>query len=235
MEFESALCVFAHPDDAEFTISGTVAAWTKAGTQVHYLCITDGSAGSNEPGLTREEISEVRVTEQRAAADVLGVKSVTFLMFRDGELEVNLEARRAITRVVRKIRPDVLVGPDPSRLWSSNMRYINHSDHRAAGELVLKAVMPDAPTRPQFAELLDEGLEPFEVPNLWLGASEDGEHIVDITDTMDVKLAALACHASQLHDMDAAFERVRSWAEETGKEGGFTYGERFRTFAFKDR
>ncbi len=236
MEFATALFVFAHPDDAEFTCAGTVAAWTSAGTEVHYLCITDGSAGSNEPGRTRAQMSEVRVAEQRAAAEALDVKSVTFLGFTDGELEVNLETRRAVTRGVRRIRPDVLVGPDPSRMWSSNMRYINHSDHRAAGELVLRAVMPDAPTRPQFSELLDEGLEPFEVPNLWLAATEDGDRVVDITATMDAKLAALACHASQLHDSrDAAFDRVRSWGEATGRPAGLAFGEQFRTFALKDR
>ncbi|HEX6230123.1 MAG TPA: PIG-L family deacetylase, partial [Actinomycetota bacterium] len=107
MGFASALVIFAHPDDAEFMCGGTVAAWVLEGADVHYCVVTDGSAGSNEPGVTREEMVPIREREQRAAAEVLGVKSVTFLGFRDGELEVNLETRKAVTRVVRRVRPPV--------------------------------------------------------------------------------------------------------------------------------
>ncbi len=225
------MVLFAHPDDAEFMCGGTVALWAREGTDVHYVVITDGSAGSNEPGATREEIARVREREQRAAAEVLGVRSVTFLGFRDGELEVNLETRRAVTREVRRIRPDVVVAPDPSRLWSSNRRYVNHADHRAAGELALCAVMPDAPSRPQFPELLDEGLEPFEIPNLWLG-SEEPDTYVDITKTIEVKLEALTRHESQRGEASAPWVRER--ARELGARGGVEYAEGFRTFAFED-
>jgi len=140
VSFSSALIVFAHPDDAEFMCGGTVAAWANEGTDVHYCVVTDGSAGNNEPGQTRDTIRPVREAEQRAAAEVLGVKSVTFLGFVDGELEVNLETRKAVTRVVRRIRPEVVVAPDPSRLWFAN-RYINHWDHKQAGMLALCAPM----------------------------------------------------------------------------------------------
>ena len=208
-----------------------MALWAREGTDVHYVVITDGSAGSNEPGAVREEIARTREREQRAAAEVLGVRSVTFLGFRDGELEVNVETRRAVTREVRRIRPDVVVAPDPSRLWSQNRRYVNHADHRAAGELALCAVMPDAPSRPQFPELLDEGLEPFEIPNLWLG-SEEPDTYVDITKTIDVKLEALARHRSQRGEASAPWVRER--ARELGARGGVEYAEAFRTFAFKD-
>ena len=105
--------LFAHPDDAEFMCGGTVAAWTGAGTDVHYVVITDGSAGSNEPGLSRQEIAVFREREQRAAAEVLGVKSVTFLGETDGMLEVTLDTRRKVCREVRRLRPEVLVAPDP--------------------------------------------------------------------------------------------------------------------------
>ncbi|MGH2672215.1 MAG: PIG-L deacetylase family protein, partial [Actinomycetota bacterium] len=171
MGFASALVIFAHPDDGEFMCGGTVAAWAKEGTEVHYCVVTDGSAGSNEPGVTREEMIPIREREQRAAAEVLGVTSVHFLGFRDGELEVNLGTREAVTRVVRRVRPEVIVAPDPSRLWSGT-GYINHWDHKQVGMLALCAVMPDAPSRPQFPRLLEEGFEPFEVPNLWLSAEE---------------------------------------------------------------
>jgi len=230
MRFASALVIFAHPDDAEYMCGGTVALWAGEGTEVHYCVITDGSAGSKEPGVVREEMAVVRETEQRAAAAVLGVKDLTFLGFRDGELEVNLETRRAVTRVVRRIRPEVIVAPDPSRLWSGN-GYINHWDHKQAGTLALCAVMPDSPSRPQFAELLDEGLEPFEIPNLWL-AAEQPDTYVDITKTIDTKIAALAEHQSQHAEASAPWVRER--ARQLGERGGIEYAEAFKTFAFVD-
>jgi LmbE family N-acetylglucosaminyl deacetylase len=232
LTFESALVIFAHPDDAEFMCGGTIAAWAAQGTAVHYCVITDGSAGDNRPGLTREQIAPVREREQRAAAEILGVKGIDFLGFRDGELEVNVETRRAVTRVVRRIRPDVIVAPDPSRLWTGS-GYINHWDHKQAGTLALCAVMPDAPSRPQFAELLEEGLEPFEVPNLML-ASEEPDTYVDITETIDRKVEALLAHASQgTHDPDTE-KWVRQRARDVGEKAGVGYAEAFKRFAFQE-
>ena len=230
MRFESALVIFAHPDDAEYMCGGTVALWASGGTAVHYCVITDGSAGSNEPGVVREEMAVIREREQRAAAEVLGVKGLTFLGFRDGELEVTLETRRAVTRVVRRVRPEVIVAPDPTRMWSGN-GYINHWDHKQAGTLALCAVMPDAPSRPQFAELLDEGLEPFEIPSLWLSADQPDTY-VDITKTIDTKIAALAEHQSQHAEASAPWVRER--ARQLGERGGIEYAEAFKTFAFVD-
>jgi LmbE family N-acetylglucosaminyl deacetylase len=230
--FASALVLFAHPDDADFMCGGTVAAWAMAGCEVHYVVITDGSAGSNEPGVTREELRVIRQHEQRAAADVLGVKTVTFLGELDGHLEVNTDTRRKVCREVRRLRPDVIVAPDPSRLWYEN-RYINHWDHKQAGLLALTAVMPDAPSRPMFLELLDEGLEPFEVPNLWLSADEPDAY-VDISATIDTKLAALAEHVSQHTDSSEPW--IRKFAEENGAASGlgYAYAEAFKVFRLAD-
>jgi LmbE family N-acetylglucosaminyl deacetylase len=230
--FASALVLFAHPDDADFMCGGTVAAWAMGGCAVHYVVITDGSAGSNEPGATREELRVIREREQRAAADVLGVKTVTFLGELDGHLEVNADTRRKVCREVRRLRPDVIVAPDPSRLWSAD-RYINHWDHKQAGLLALTAVMPDAPSRPMFPELLDEGFEPFEVPNLWLSADEPDVY-VDISGTIDTKLAALAEHVSQ--HTDSAEPWIRKFAEENGAASGlgYAYAEGFKVFRLTD-
>jgi len=230
MAFSSALVLFAHPDDAEFMCGGTIAAWTRDGCEVHYVVITDGSAGNNEPGTTREQMRPIREREQRAAADVLGVKSVTFLGEVDGMLEVTLDTRRKVTREVRRLRPEVIVAPDPSRLWSGN-RYINHSDHRAAGMLALSAVMPDAPSRPMFQELEQEGIEPFEVQNLWLSSNEPDTY-VDITDTIDIKIKALEQHVSQGGAEAEPWVRIR--AQETGEQAGCRYAEAFKTFRFVD-
>jgi LmbE family N-acetylglucosaminyl deacetylase len=195
--------------------------------------VTDGSAGSNTPGEDREFMRPIRAREQEAAAEALGVSSVTFLGFTDGELELTLDLRRAVTREVRRHRADVLVGPDPARLWNRGRDYVNHPDHKAVGEALLCAVMPDAPTRVQFPELLDEGLEPFEVPALWLG-SEEADTYIDITETIDVKLKALACHESQIGPLP--YEGwVRRRAAELGNVAGMEYAEGFRTFSFIDR
>ncbi|MDP9118955.1 MAG: PIG-L family deacetylase [Actinomycetota bacterium] len=230
MAFSSALVLFAHPDDAEFFCGGTVARWVREGCAVHYVCVTDGSAGSNEPGTTREAMRVVREREMRAASEILGVASVAFLGELDGFLEVTPETRRKVTREVRRIRPEVIVAPDPSRLWFEN-RYINHSDHKAAGELALCAVMPDAPTRVMFQELEAEGLEPFEVPNLYL-SMEGADTFVDITDTLDLKLKALSAHESQLGP-DVG-ERVTDRAREVGRQAGYEFAEGFKAFRFSD-
>jgi LmbE family N-acetylglucosaminyl deacetylase len=233
VQFSRALAVFAHPDDGEFGFAGTVAKWASEGTEVQYVCVTDGSAGSNTPGVTREELRPIRKREQLAACDVLGVRECHFLGFVDGELELTMDLRRAMTRVVRSVRPDVILGPDPSRLWNRDRTYINHRDHRVVGEAVLTVVMPDAPSRPQFPELLEEGLEPFEVPNVWL-ASEEGDTLVDISETIETKLDALGCHESQLAEFGDWREEVRRMAKERGAPDGMGHAERFRTFVLRD-
>jgi len=232
VQFAKALAVFAHPDDGEFGFAGTVAKWAGEGTEVHYACITDGSAGSNEPGVTREELRPIRKREQLAACDVLGVAECHFLGFVDGELELSMDLRRAMTRVVRAVRPDVIVGPDPSRMWNRDRTYINHRDHRVAGEAVLTVAMPDAPSRPQFPELLGEGLEPFEVPAVWL-ASEEGATLVDISTTIEKKLQALGCHESQLGEFPDWQDMIRRMAKERGAVVGMEYAESFRTFVLR--
>lgn len=228
--FSSALVLFAHPDDAEFMCGGTVAKWAREDCEVHYVVCTDGSAGSNEPGASRDQVAPVREREQRAAADVLGVKSVTFLGEIDGLLEVTPATRKKVTREVRRLRPEVLVAPDPSRLWSGQ-GYINHWDHKQAGLLALTAVMPDAPTRVMFSELEDEGIEPYEVPNLLLSSNEPDTY-VDITDTIDIKLEALAQHVSE--EGEAAAPWVRERARTLGEEAGVEYAEAFKAFRFSD-
>jgi LmbE family N-acetylglucosaminyl deacetylase len=236
MEFERALVVFAHPDDAEFLCGGTVARWTQGGTEVGYACATDGSAGWNGPDLDRREIAGIREREMREAAAILGVDDVRFLGFVDGSLAPNLELRRAVTREVRRFRPDVIVAPDPSMLWAGRS-YINHPDHRAIGEAVLAVVSCDAPTRPQFPELLDEGFEPYKVPALWLSTEGwDSDLRVDIGETLDLKIKALRAHASQIENM-GSFDveaRMREWGSQIARDDPFDLGEAFRTFALED-
>lgn len=234
MSFERALVVFAHPDDAEFGVAGTVATWVAEGTEVTYVSVTDGAAGSNAVGATREEVRAVRERELRAAGQVLGVYDIRFLGYPDGMLQVTLDLRRDLTREVRRVRPDVLLSPDPLRIWDERRAYVNHPDHIAVGVACLNVVNPDAPTRLQFPELLDEGLEPFDIPNLWI-PSYDGQADtwVDITSTIDKKIEALRCHASQVGPPLSVEQWVRDRARERGEPNGMEYAETFRTFRFE--
>ncbi len=235
MRFERVQVVFAHPDDSEFGIAGTVASWTREGKEVVYVCVTDGAAGDNAPGPTREEIAEVRRAEQLAACEVLGVGDCVFLGVPDGHVEVTLDLRKAITREVRRFRPDLLVAPDPTRYWDDTRTYINHTDHRNVGQACMAVVNPDSSTRPMFPELLDEGLEPHEIPYLWIPTFEkDADTFVDISETIDLKVQALLCHKSQVKDMDVD-EVVRRRAKERGEPRGIAHAETFRTFTLRER
>jgi LmbE family N-acetylglucosaminyl deacetylase len=227
------MVVFAHPDDAEWGSSATVAKWIREGAAVEYVCVTDGSAGWNGPDMTRERLTGIRREEQLAACAVLGVQRCDFLGVVDGHVEVTADLRRDITRHVRRFRPDVLVVPDPSRLWDQERGYINHTDHRAVGMACLAVINPDAPSRPMFPELLDEGLEPFEVPNLWL-ATADADAFVDISATIDTKIEALKAHVSQ--GTAEAEPRIRERAEAVAalSEKGYRYAEGFKALRFVD-
>ncbi len=206
-EFQRVLVVMAHPDDVEFSAGGSVAAWTGAGASVHYTIVSDGSKGSADPGMTPGRLRELRQREQLAAADCLGVESVDFLGFPDGELQPDLALRHAITREIRRHQPDLVVTHDPASLYWDH--YINHPDHRAVGQATLDAVFPTARDRLNAPHLLVEGLEPHHVRQIYLSGSQHPDTWVDISATFDRKLAALREHASQIHDIDALARRLR--------------------------
>lgn len=212
--FSRALVVVAHPDDAEFGAAGTIARWVDMGTQVRYLVVTDGASGSADPQMTRERLAELRQAEQRAACDVLGVVGVEFLGYEDGYLEPTIEARRAVAAAIRQHRPEVVLTLDPSMRWSPQ-GYINHPDHRAVGDLVLHSINPAASTRLWDPTLIDDGLEPWDIAELWLMTFGAGEVLVDVTDTFERKLAALRAHATQLNGWDPR-ERMRQMSADLG-------------------
>lgn len=223
--FERALVVVAHPDDAEFGVAGTVARWVREGTEVHYLVLTNGASGSSDPAMTRDRLAAIRREEQEAACEVLGVASLEWGGFEDGYLEPSIAARRLVAAAIRRHRPQVLVGMDPSTRYTMD-GYINHPDHRAAGDLVLHCVNPAASTRLWDTTLLDEGLEPWDISELWLMGFSEGPHRSDISTTFDLKMAALRCHASQMPWGDPEDE-VRQWATAVGEEVGVALAEPF--------
>ena len=224
---ERVLVIAAHPDDIEFTVAGTVAKWTQAGTQVWYVLATSGDAGSHEPGMTREKLARIREAEQRAAARVAGVEEVVFLGYRDGEVEPTLALRRDLVRQVRRFKPDAVICSDPTWLFGGN-QYINHPDHRAVGQAALDAVAPMAAMPLAFAEMREEGLEPHQVGEVFVASPSEANTWIDITGTIDLKIEALRQHASQFADGWDPSEMIRAWAAETGAKAGLPYAESFR-------
>jgi LmbE family N-acetylglucosaminyl deacetylase len=229
--FSRALVVVAHPDDAEFGAAGTIARWTDMGTSVRYVVLTDGASGSADPTMTRRRLIGMRQEEQRAACAELGVTDAVFLGYDDGFLEATLEARRQVAAEIRRFRPEVVLTLDPSIRWTS-WGFINHPDHRACGDLVLHSINPAASTRLWDPTLIEEGLEPWDVAELWLMSFGEGPHMVDITSTLDRKVAALRRHASQLAGWDPE-PRVRDMAGQRGREVGVDLAEAFTVLQFR--
>jgi LmbE family N-acetylglucosaminyl deacetylase len=216
------LVVTAHPDDVDFGVAGSVAAWTNAGIDVAYCVVTDGDAGGFDPAVPRSEIAGIRRTEQLAAAATVGVSDVTFLGYPDGRLVSSIELRRDISRVIRRVRPDRVVAPSPDRNWERI--YASHPDHLAAGDATVSAVYPDSRNPFAHPELLAEGYEPHTVGQLWLMAASTRNRFVDVTDTFDNKIAALRCHVSQLPDPEGIEDRIRSWLALSAREASLPEG-----------
>jgi LmbE family N-acetylglucosaminyl deacetylase len=218
---ERALCVLAHPDDVDFGSAGTVASWTAAGTEVTYCIVTDGDAGGFDE-TPRDRMGPLRQEEQRAAAKAVGVDDVRFLGYPDGRLELTLDLRRDISRVIRQVRPQRVLTSSPER-WFDRIG-ASHPDHMTVGESTLRAVYPDARNPFAFPELLgDEGLEAWTVSEVWLGASPRAD---DVTDVLERKWAALGSHVSQVgHWPEGQMQQfVGGWMRETAKRFGLPEG-----------
>ena len=223
------LAVFAHPDDAEIAAGGTLARWVGEGRPVHLLVLTNGDRGSNDPEQDRSELAEIRLREQEAAGSLLGLAGARVLPIHDGELENTPEVRSQVVRVIREIRPSTVLSCDPTA-WFFGNRYFNHADHRAAGEVALDAVFPGAGNPMFFSDQLADGLEAWNVPDVWLGWSNDPNQYHDITGFLETKLAALREHLSQVQGgMLGFFEHwLPAEAEENGQKIGVQHAEAFR-------
>jgi LmbE family N-acetylglucosaminyl deacetylase len=217
------MIISAHPDDAEFGAAGSVARWTAAGKQVVYIVCTSGDKGSSDPDMVPQQLIKIREEEQRHAAALLGVCNVEFLRYPDQELEDTPSFRKLIVRMIRIYRPEIVLTSDPYR------KYIWHRDHRIAGQVTLDAVYPYARDRLAYPDLIDEGVTPHKVEEIWFWGTEDINLHLDITETMDAKLAALFCHKSQMASM--GIQNVEKWVKDKCKEmaagTAFTYAEGF--------
>ncbi len=229
-----ALVIVAHPDDAEFAGAGTIATWVSEGWDVSYVICTDASGGgpddaTNVGPADRLVISNTRKREQRAACEILGVKGVTFLDYPDGQLQPTIELRRNLVRLLRQYRPYRVMCQSPDRTWTPVYaigRY--HPDQLAAGQAVLAAIYPASQNGWDFPELLEEGLKPHKVKEVYVSGAPNPNYAVDITEKWELKLAALRAHASQLaerFDDLVGFFQTRS--AETGAKYGMSLAEEF--------
>ena len=227
---QNILVILAHPDDPEFFCGATLTRWARAGHTIDYTLLTCGDKGANDPSTDPAWLCATRHEEQLAAAKVIGARYVRFMDLQDGYLEPSIPLRREITRIIRTLRPDVLVTCDPQNLFPSASYGINHPDHRYAGELVLDAVFPAAGNPLYFPELLEqEALEPYTPREVWVSipATFNVNVTLDVTDCWENKIAAIMRHRSQVADPKSLEERLRSRYTEDSTPEAPRYAERF--------
>jgi LmbE family N-acetylglucosaminyl deacetylase len=208
----SAMAIYAHPDDIEFTVAGTVAKWTRAGCEVTFVLLTSGNAGTHDRKFTRKTLARVREREEREAARILGVARIVFLRRNDCELDSTLPLRRELVRRIRRHRPEVVLCNDPQALFFGD-QYVNHPDHRAAGRAALEAVFPCA----EMELLWPDAGRPHKVHAVYVSSTPAPNTWIDVTETIDAKLAALSAHRSQLGDRDLS-PRIYGWAMDAARQ-----------------
>jgi LmbE family N-acetylglucosaminyl deacetylase len=230
---ESAMVIVAHPDDIEFGCAGTMARWAKAGARISYVLCTSGDVGIAEPGMTRAKAIEIREAEQTEAARIAGVNDVVYLREPDGMLQATLDLRRKLVREIRRFRPEVVVTGDPTIVWEGE-EYINHPDHRAAAQSALDATVPAAGQPNLFEEIESEGIRAHKPRKVFVTVwGPGGEVFVSIDETIDIKIAALKAHKSQMRDWDPE-PSVRQWAREAAKGKEMEYAESYRMVTLVD-
>ena len=221
------MVIVAHPDDADFGPAGAAAAWIDAGAEGWLVCCTSGDAGGEDPTLDPLELARAREVEQRLAAKVVGYAGVTFLHQPDGALVNDLPLREMLVREIRTFRPDAVLCTDPEVVIHRGGS-VNHTDHRAAGMAAVDAVYPAARNPMAFPWLAKSGLGAHKVKRLYLMWTNQADAWVDVSATVDRKIEALRCHASQLHEPEEVFKRVRGRLEEQGAQIGVEAAEGYR-------
>ncbi len=229
---ESAMAIVAHPDDIEFSCAGTLARWARAGARISYVLCTSGDVGIDQPGMTRSKAAEIREAEQLEAARIIGAAEVIFIREPDGLLQPTLELRKRLVREIRRFKPEVVITGDPTIVWAGD-DYINHPDHRAAATAALDAVFPAAGQPNLFEELAQEGLTAHKPRKVYVTVWEKADLYVNIEETIDLKIAALRAHKSQVRDWDPE-EMIRTWAAEMGRGKEMDYAEGFRVVTLVD-
>jgi LmbE family N-acetylglucosaminyl deacetylase len=223
---ESAMAIYAHPDDVEFSCAGTLAHWARHGARISIVLCTSGDVGIAREDITRQQAAALREAEAAEAAAIIGAAEIRFLREPDGMLQPTLELRKALVREIRRFRPEVVVCADPTVVWVGDF-YINHPDHRAAGFAAVDAIFPASGQPHIFEDLAAEGLTAHKVRKVFVSNWRDGSHWVSIDDTIDVKVAALRAHKSQMEGWDVE-KNIKEWAAERAKDHGMQYAEIYR-------
>ena len=225
-DWSRALAIAAHPDDLEYGAASAIARWTSQGKEVSYLMVTSGEAGIDS--MHPDETGRLRVQEEINSARVVGVDSVEFLDHPDGVIEYGLPLRRDLARVIRKVKPDVLVTINHELTFGSGR--LNMADHRAVGLAVFDAAR-DADNRWIFPELLEEGHEPWHgVKTVYIAAAPNITHYVDVTDFIDKGVDSLKEHRVYIDNLSQSFdpEEFLTWgAAAIGERAGCDYAVGF--------
>jgi LmbE family N-acetylglucosaminyl deacetylase len=233
-EPQNILVILAHPDDPEFFCGATLARWAKAGHHIDYYLLTCGDTGYNDDttvdDINPDDLCAVRHDEQDSAAKSLGVQSVQWLDHPDGYLIPDIDLRREVVRIIRQMKPDILVTCDPQNLFADYG--LNHPDHRAAGQVVLDAVFPAAGNAAYFPEVLAEGFQPHQPKEVWCSLTSQPNVVLDVTDTWSDKLEAILRHRTQVGDPQKFREHVRGWHTEDSSDENPRYEEEFRVVKY---
>jgi LmbE family N-acetylglucosaminyl deacetylase len=227
------MVIAGHPDDADFGPAGTAARWIDEGSTGWLVCCTSGDAGGEDPDADPLELAAVREREQRDAARIIGYAGVSFLHMPDGALVNDLALREHLVREIRTFRPDAVLATDPTVIFYRGGG-INHTDHREAGLAAVDAVYPAARNPMAFPALARSGLAAHNVRRLYLFWPTEPDIRVDISATLERKIAALHAHASQIKEPEKLAERIRSWAAEEGEPVGVVAAEALRLVVIDD-
>ena len=227
------MVIAAHPDDADFGPAATAAKWIDAGSVGWLVCCTSGDQGGEDPDADPLALAATREAEQRRAAGVVGYAGVTFLHQPDGALANELALREMLVREIRTFRPDAVLTHDPEVLFYAGGG-VNHADHRAAGMAAVDAVYPAARNPMAFSSLARAGLAAHAVRRIYLFWPNVATCWVDVTATIERRIEALSCHASQVREPRLLAERMRSWAAEEGMPIGAAAGDVYRLIVIDD-
>jgi len=221
---DRVLAVYAHPDDPDVSCGGTLARWAGAGSEVHVLICTNGDKGTTDPGIDPDELAQERAAEAGEAAKLLGITGQHFLGYSDGELVDDTALRATLVGWVRTLRPLTVLGPDPTAVFFGE-DYFNHRDHRTTGFALLDALSPAAALPHYFPDAGDA----YQVQTALLSGTLEPTVWVDVTATIEDKVAAVSCHRSQFADGgEWARRAVRERSRQDGRQAGVGYAEGFR-------
>jgi LmbE family N-acetylglucosaminyl deacetylase len=225
------LVIMAHPDDPDFSCAGTAIQMARQDIEVTYMILTNGDKGNHNPEITRNQLIAMRKIEQRAAAELSGVKQVLFMGVEDGFLRPTRAIRKRVTREIRRIRPELIICNHPDRYLVGD-GYINHPDHRNAGLVALEAIFPAADNPMFYPDLADEGYLPHKISQLYVTGDPEPNTRVDITDVIDIKIQSILQHKSQISMPEDALERWKERWGEKQEDGSLRFYEHYRVLKF---